>query len=808
MMNMIKPKWILIILISLIQIQTYISVASAASTDDWTMFRHDLNHSGYTTGSNFTNSAKPLWNFSTGAPVVSSPAIVDGCVFVGSNDGQIYCLNASNGKRIWNFTTLGEVDSSPAIYNGCAYVGSHDGWVYCIDIASGMPIWISRVGGLVRSSPAIVDGCVYVGSGKHDVYCFNASNGVLVWTFSTSLRVDSSPAVSEGVVYVATDDFHVYALNASTGLELWNHHTGSVISSPNIYDGCVYVGSYDGHISSLNASTGEEIWRYQTEDCVDSSPAIAYGHVYFGSEDNNLYCLNASNGVKIWQASTGYWIRSSPVVLDGNVYVGSEDYNVYCFNASTGEKKWSYETGNIVDSSPAIVNGTLYVGSSDGCIYAFTLTNSASENVPSQSTDSLAWTTVAFDAVACAMAAIILLIVLRFGYSTWQAKRKAQTIQNGTLKKPWFSAHTDALFILAILAFSTIFFINLGSGPLWAADEQTYSQWAYHMFKSGDYVTPYAFGGLAVWIGKPPLFMWLVSLAYQVFGVSNFATRLWSPIFGSLTLFLVFFLGKKLYNNYVGLVSALVLGTFNAFYLFARHAMIDITLVFFIVASIYFFVVSEKTEKVNRYVALGGLFFGLALLTKQVEALLVLLIIFSYLFVTKRSIGFIFTRRFTVFWGVGLLVLVPWLGYMFVIFGSHFWHWFIVYCGFMRTVSPLEGHVGGYLFYFNYLAGNERFWAILLPFATGLCIFKTVFKRSKADTLLLAWMTIVLLVFTVAQTKLSWYILPALPAFAIAISSLIYQLSKKILILTGCIRLDIERPKEVGDEPAGTRLKH
>ena len=777
-----KQKWILIILISLILSQACdFSLSSAAITDDWSMFRHDLSHSGYTTSGNPTGTALPLWNYSTRAAIESSPAIVNGCVFVGSKDYNIYCLNASNGQLVWNFTTGGEVDSSPAVYNGCVFVGSDDGWFYCIDTTTGMPIWISLVGGQVRSSPTVLDGCVYVGSGKHDVFCLNASNGDLVWTFSTSNRVDSSPAISDNVVYVATDDFHVYALNASTGDELWNHHTGSVISSPCVNDGYVYVGSYDGYVCCLNAATGEQVWQYQTEGCVSSSPAVAYGCVFVGSEDSKVYCLNASNGTKIWETATGFWVRSSPVVLDGNVYFGSEDYSIYCINASTGTKKWCYATGNIVDSSPSIVNGALYVGSYDYRVYAFALIDSTSENTPIQSTNSFTWTTVAFDAIACVVVVGIFFTILRFTYSTRQAKRNAQSPNISSQKTPWFSKHIDALFILAILAFSTIFFMNLGSGPLWAADEQTYSQWAYHMVKSGDYLTPYAFGGLAVWIGKPPLFIWLMSLAYQVFGVNNFVTRLWSPIFGSLTLVLVFFLGKKLYNRYVGFASALVLGTFSTFYLFARHAMMDVSFVFFIVASFYFFVLSEKTEKINRYVVFSGLFFGLALLTKQVEALLIPLILFFYLAVTRKSFKFLFTMHFTVFWGLGVLVLLPWLVYMFLSFGLDFWQAFVVYCGFMRTFSPLEGHVGGYLFYFSYLFTNERLWVIFLPFATGLCAFNVVFKRLKADALILAWISIVLLVFTLAQTKLFWYILPALPAFSIAISSFLYQISKKIL---------------------------
>ena len=376
-------------------------------------------------------------------------------------------------------------------------------------------------------------------------------------------------------MYFASDDFHVYALNASTGDLIWKQHTGSVTSSPAVYNGCVYIGSYDGYVCCLNASTGYKVWQYKTEDCVDSSPAVAYGCVYVGSEDNNVYCLNASDGAKIWQAPTGFWVRSSPAIMDGNLYVGSQDYSIYCFNASNGQKKWSIATGNIVDSSPAIANGILYVGSNDHHVYAYTLT---SENPPSQSTYSNAygWTTVAFDAVAFAVAAMIFCTILRFAYANRQAKLNSKAINSPIQRTSWLSVHTDTVCILAILAVSTIFFINLGSGPLWAADEQTYSQWAYHMVKSGDYVTPYAFGGLAVWIGKPPLYMWLMSLGYQAFGVSNVVTRLWSPIFGALTLVLVYFLGKKLYNRIVGFASAMILATFTTFFLFTRHAMTDV----------------------------------------------------------------------------------------------------------------------------------------------------------------------------------------------------------------------------------------
>jgi outer membrane protein assembly factor BamB len=744
------------------------------------MFRNDPIHSGSATYNSSTNSAKLLWTGITMAAVVSSPAVANGCVFVGSTDGAIYCRNSTSGKLLWYYPTRDKVESSPAIDNGFVYVGSDDGNVYALNATNGVKLWNYTTGKEVSSSPAVAGGIVYVGSYDDNVYALNATNGAKLWNHNIGSWVESSPAVVGGVVYVASYDYSVYALNASTGNEIWNRHNGSTISSPSVYDGYVYVGSSDGCIYALNASTGAKIWRYQTQDSVDSSPSVAYGHVYVGSEDNNVYCLNASNGKKIWQSPTGYWVWSSPAVADDNVYVGSEDYNIYCLNASTGAKEWSYPTGNFVDSSPAIMNSTLYVGSQDDHIYALALYESTVETVPVQATNSLAWTTITFDAIASAIGAVIIFAIVLFVHSTRRAERNAKATDISGQNLTWVSAHADTLCVLGILAFSIIFFVYLGSGGLWAADEQTYSQWAFHMVKSGDYLTPWAFGIGNFWISKPPLNMWLMSLAYQVLGVNNFSSRFCSAVFGTLSLVLVFYLGRKLYNLKVGLLSAIVLGTFVTFFMFARHAMTDVPLVFFVLASIYFFILSEKTENTPRYAALSGLFFGLALMTKQIEALLIPLIIFTYLTATKRSIRFLFTKRFTLFWGVGLMVFTPWIIYMNIHFGSEFWQSYFLYGDIARSVSPIEGHSGGYLFYFNYLAKKENpLWVILLPFAAGLCAFNSAIRRSKEDTLILAWMSIVLVVFTLAQTKLYWYILPAFPAFAIAISSFVYQLSKK-----------------------------
>ncbi|MGA2680434.1 MAG: PQQ-binding-like beta-propeller repeat protein [Candidatus Bathyarchaeia archaeon] len=789
-----KHIWLLIaLMLSFVLIQVtsmsmvFGSSASAGSSNGaWTMFRQDSSHSGYAANISLSDSTKLLWNYSTGRMVQSSPAFAYGCVFVGSRNSQVYAFNASDGRVIWKFPIRNEVWSSPAIYNYSVYIGADDGYLYCLNIMTGVPLWRTLIGSPVRSSPAVVNGIVYVGS-QNNLCALNATNGDTIWNLQNLDPMNSSPAVSSGTVYITSGKGYVYAFNASTGIKIWSHPLRtSDSSSPSAYNGYVYVGSYDGYIYALNASTSEQIWRYQTADEVESSPAVAYGCVYVGSEDNYVYCLNASTGSRIWQSPTGYWVTSSPAVAGGNVYVGSQDNNIYCFNAATGAKEWSYQTGNIIESSPAIANDILYIGSDDSGVYALALTNSTGQPHLSQPANPLPRTTVVFDSIASATGAVAIFAVTRYAYVTRRRNRKNVSIGIKGQNPSWIQLHADAIFILAILAFSAIFFVNLGSGVLQIADEQTYSQWAYHMVKTGDYLTPWADGAISFVIGKPPLLMWLMSISYQVFGVTNFASRIWTAGFGALSLVLVFYLGKKLYNRPVGFMSALVLGTFITYDVFARYAMTDVPLTCFALASIYFFVLTEDRQNSFRGAILSGIFFGLALMTKQIAALLIPLIIFVYLIATRKSLRFIFTKTFTLFWSVGLLLFSPWLIYMAARFGNQFWHWYFIYADVTRSASTIEGHAAGYLFYLNYLAYHENWlWLALLPFAAGLCAFGAFTKSRKQDTLIFLWMAIVLFVFSFAQTKIYWYIMPVFPAFAVAISSLLYQLASRIRLLLG-----------------------
>ncbi|HZQ64268.1 MAG TPA: PQQ-binding-like beta-propeller repeat protein [Gaiellaceae bacterium] len=311
------------------------------------------------------------WKFSTGGFVGSSPAIADGRVFFGSQNQDVYALDATTGEERWTFETGKIVFSSPAVANGVVYVGSHDGNLYALNESSGKERWRFATQGDVESSPTVAQGRVYVGSDDGKVYAVDAVTGTERWRFETGQPVFSSPTVSGRTLYVGSKDDNVYALDAATGRKLWRFTTGGEVwSSPAVSGGLVFVGSNDHNLYALDAATGAERWRFTTRGTVSSSPAVADGIVYVGSFDDGVYALDARRGTQKWRFRTGGVVFSSPTVADGVVYVGSHDRNVYALDAQTGRLRWRFETGKLVGSSPAVFGGVVYVGSDDGFLYA------------------------------------------------------------------------------------------------------------------------------------------------------------------------------------------------------------------------------------------------------------------------------------------------------------------------------------------------------------------------------------------------------------------------------------------------------
>ncbi|WP_326791860.1 serine/threonine-protein kinase [Streptomyces sp. NBC_00841] len=326
------------------------------------------------------------WRYATGDAVTSSPAVVDGGVYIGSTDGSVYALHVTTGKKKWAYATGDKVEGMPAVVDGLVYIGSTDGSVYALDAATGERKWAYATGDKFEAAPTAVDGMVYI-AGNNSVTALNAATGNEKWAVSCDSGLES-PAVVDGVVYIAGYN-SVTALNAATGNEKWVRRASDWgfdrkdewdntpedwrFTPPTVADGVVYIGS-SKRVYALDAVTGKKRWAFDTGGTVEGTPTVTDKVVYVGCSSKRVYALDAVTGKKRWAFDTGGTVGGTPTVADGVVYIGSFDHNVYALDAVTGNKKWSYATGGRVRSSPAVVDGVVYVGSQDHNVYALDVT--------------------------------------------------------------------------------------------------------------------------------------------------------------------------------------------------------------------------------------------------------------------------------------------------------------------------------------------------------------------------------------------------------------------------------------------------
>ncbi len=341
---------------------------SAGWAQNLPMFRGGLDHTGVYLGAAPRNVPKLKWQFASGGPVISSPAVVNGTVYVGSMDHNLYALDVETGKPKWKFPTESSISSSPAVSDGLVYFGSYDGNFYAVDAETGKLKWKFETAGERRFSHRNLHGVQPSGEISTDP-----------WDFYLS-----SPAVFHGAVYFGSGDSYVYALDAATGSLKWKFRTGDVVhASPAIADDTVYVGSWDSMLYALEAETGKGKWGFQAgfdpqtgnQQGFQSSPAVSAGVVYVGCRDSNVYAIDAKTGKRKWAVSNnGSWVMPSPAVHEGRVYFGTSDSALLrIVDASTGADLYTVDAKFPIYSSPAIANGAAYVGTFGGKLLALDL---------------------------------------------------------------------------------------------------------------------------------------------------------------------------------------------------------------------------------------------------------------------------------------------------------------------------------------------------------------------------------------------------------------------------------------------------
>jgi 4-amino-4-deoxy-L-arabinose transferase-like glycosyltransferase len=331
---------------------------------------------------------------------------------------------------------------------------------------------------------------------------------------------------------------------------------------------------------------------------------------------------------------------------------------------------------------------------------------------------------------------------------------------------------------LLFLFFSVLILESLGNNtlPLIDRDEPRFAEASREMRQSGDFIIPRVNG--AYRFDKPPLIYWCQVASSMVFGENDFAVRFPSALFAAATAVLTAAWATRLYGASVGFWAGLIFGTCLQLFIHGRAAVADMPMIFFFTGATW--AAWERSQGQRSLLLWVCFYFALAagFLAKGPVAFLPIVALLLFHLWTRTPIrsrprsaiyGGLLVLIIIGIWGIPALILTH--GEFFQVgIGKH-----VV----MRSVAPLQSHgasgLSGYFlllpFYFITLLFSFFPWSLFLPSTVQrLRVGLDAFERYA-----LCGIGVVFVVFSLLQTKLPHYTLPAFPLIAILVSRTIHE---------------------------------
>jgi 4-amino-4-deoxy-L-arabinose transferase-like glycosyltransferase len=343
----------------------------------------------------------------------------------------------------------------------------------------------------------------------------------------------------------------------------------------------------------------------------------------------------------------------------------------------------------------------------------------------------------------------------------------------------------DAILIAGFCAF--LFFYGLGQFGLIGADEPRYAQVAREMLERHDWITP-VLGGQP-WLEKPPLYYWQAMLAYSLFGVSDWAARIPSA-FDATLMILAVYLSFRRFRPGGELDAALITASCAGVIGYAHAASMDMALAAsFAIAMLNWWAWRETRKR--GYLVLFYLFMALGMLAKGPVAPLLAIVIIAVYTVVAKDVH----NAARTLWVPGIFlfcaIVLPW--YVLVQMRNPlFFRTFILEHNFGRFSQDLFHHREPFWYYLPVTGLALVPWIVFVSAAlvrtsrgwwAEFRARKTTAVASDLDLRFSlfagCWLIVPILFFSISQSKLPGYILPAVPAGAVLLAGYLRQRLKK-----------------------------
>lgn len=258
----------------------------------------------------------------------------DGSVYVGCDDGNLAAIS-KEGKILWKYYLHAEISSSPAIANGLVYAGSEDGILYGLDSAGKEQVKFKAKNRILVSSPLVTGGGeVIIGAEDHNVYAINP-DGSLKWKYLTDTEeAFTSPpmADSNGNIYLATPDKKIISLDFG-GQKRWETGVHEEIFAPMALDSDnnIYAVALDGVL--LSYGPGRKLrWKKWVDRKTAGGPIIDSSSRLYICGEKSVYLYDRDGGKKTsfsLDSKTGIITTQPVITAEGKICFGAGEY-LYC----------------------------------------------------------------------------------------------------------------------------------------------------------------------------------------------------------------------------------------------------------------------------------------------------------------------------------------------------------------------------------------------------------------------------------------------------------------------------------------------
>lgn len=313
---------------------------------------------------------RATWTFSSDANVISTPAIVDGKVIFGNQNGLVQALSLADGHPLWSFLAGSAVFSSPASDELSVIFGTAGGYVYCLDAGDGTLRWKYKTGAAVLGSPLVHKGVAYIGGSDGHFRSFDVKTGKVRWDFDgIHGSVVSTPLLYRNMIVFGAWDRYLYALDRRDGTLEWKWTNGSSVRNyspaaciPVAGKGVIYIVAPDRYISALDAATGKTLWR-NNDATVRESIGISRDKkfVYGKTMQDTIvaYKTGREKQFAAWKLSCGFGYEHVPSMLiekDGALFFGTKNGVVYAVDPKQHRMLWAHKIDNAMVNTVRVLS--------------------------------------------------------------------------------------------------------------------------------------------------------------------------------------------------------------------------------------------------------------------------------------------------------------------------------------------------------------------------------------------------------------------------------------------------------------------